>query len=141
VRRPDDGAAVVEFTLVTMLLVVVFLGILQVGISLHMRNVMVASAAEGAREAANANRDYRDAADIACSLIEKSLSRKVHGTGEGQVECYADLVSRPVRDPETGRTSDVELVEVQVRGSLPVLFSPIGSIPFRAAGHAFLEGQ
>lgn len=138
--RDDEGAAVVEFTLVTILLVFVLLGILQVGITLHMRNVMVASAAEGAREAANADRDPRDGADIACSLIEKSLSRKVHGTGPGQVECYADVVTRAVRDPNGG-SADVDVVEVQVRGSLPVIFLPIGSIPFKAAGHAFLETQ
>ena len=56
----DRGSAVVEFVLVGTLLVALFLGVLQLGLYLHMRNVVVASLAEGAREAANADRDCAD---------------------------------------------------------------------------------
>lgn len=52
----DDGSSVVEFTLVSVLLVGLFLGILQVALVLHTRNVLVSAAQEGARYAANADR-------------------------------------------------------------------------------------
>ena len=53
-RRPirlhdDDGSAVVDFTLVGILLTFLFLALLQLGLALHVRNTLVASAAEGAR--------------------------------------------------------------------------------------------
>lgn len=54
--RGDAGSSVVEFTLVSVLLVALFLAVLQVAIVLHTRNVLVSAAQEGARYAANADR-------------------------------------------------------------------------------------
>lgn len=51
----DEGSAVVDVVLVSVLVVVLFLVVAQVGLALHVRNVLVA-AAEGARYAANADR-------------------------------------------------------------------------------------
>ena len=45
----DGGSAVVDFTLVGILLTFLFLALLQLGLALHVRNTLVASAAEGAR--------------------------------------------------------------------------------------------
>jgi Flp pilus assembly protein TadG len=47
-RPKDEGAAVVDFVLVTVLLLMLFLLVLQVGILFHVRNVLIESAAEGA---------------------------------------------------------------------------------------------
>src|SRR4029453_4872725 len=52
----EAGAAVVEFTLVTVVLVVLFLAILQLALALYVRNTLVAAAAEGAHYARNADR-------------------------------------------------------------------------------------
>ena len=54
VRPPRDerGAAVVDFVLVLVLLMPLFLGILQVALVLHVRNTVQSAAAEGARAAA-----------------------------------------------------------------------------------------
>ena len=62
--RDDRGSAVVEFTLVGVLLTVLFLALLQLGLALHVRNTLVASAAEGARYAANADRTPDEGAAV-----------------------------------------------------------------------------
>jgi len=57
VRSPDDhGSAVVDFVLVVVVLVPLFLGILQVALVLHVRNTLASAASEGARYAATADR-------------------------------------------------------------------------------------
>ena len=44
VRRPrDDGAAVVEFVLVGVLLTALFLALVQLGLALHVRNTLQAA--------------------------------------------------------------------------------------------------
>jgi len=45
-RTGAAGAAVVDFVFVTVLVVALFLLVLQVGLVLHVRNVLVSSAAE-----------------------------------------------------------------------------------------------
>ena len=54
-RRMERGAAVVDFVLVLAVLVPLFLGVLQVGLVLHVRNTLTAAASEGARYAATVN--------------------------------------------------------------------------------------
>ena len=46
--RDERGSAVVDFVLVSMLVVPLFLGILQVGLYLYVRNTVTAAASEGA---------------------------------------------------------------------------------------------
>ncbi len=59
-RRAEDGAAVVDFVLVLVVLVPLFLGILQVGLVLHVRNTLTSAASEGARYAARVDRGLED---------------------------------------------------------------------------------
>jgi Flp pilus assembly protein TadG len=54
--RDERAAAVVDFVLVLVVLVPLFLGILQVALVLHVRNTLTAAASEGARYAATADR-------------------------------------------------------------------------------------
>ncbi|WP_205856722.1 TadE family protein [Phytoactinopolyspora endophytica] len=68
-----------EFTLISVLLTILFLAILQVGFVIHVRNTLVASAAEGARYAANANRGLADGAARTEALIAESLSPSLAG--------------------------------------------------------------
>ena len=58
--RDERGAAVVDFVLVMVVVVPLFLGILQVGLVLHVRNTLTAAASEGARYAATADRGPDD---------------------------------------------------------------------------------
>ena len=72
-RSRDRGTAPVEFVLVSVLLLVLVLGIVQLGIALHVRNTLVASAAEGARYAANADRDLADGEQRTREVIGEAL--------------------------------------------------------------------
>ena len=119
----DTGAAVVEFTLVGVLLTSLFLAVLQLGLALHVRNTLLASASEGARVAANADRDPIDGEDVTRRLIRDSL---------------ADSFARGVSSGfET--VDGVVTVYVQVETTLPVvgLLGPPRGLRIRA--HAVEE--
>jgi len=117
----DHGAAVVEFVLVGVLLIVLFLAVMQIGLALHVRNTLVACAAEGARYAANADREPQDGAAYASTLIRRSLSDRFAG------------------DVSAGYDEASGTVEVQVRASIPVIgyLGPPRSLVVR--GHALEE--
>jgi Flp pilus assembly protein TadG len=132
VRGDDEGAAVVEFVLVGVLLVTLFMAILQVGLYLHMRNVVVAALAEGAREAANADRTCDDGIDRARDLVARSVGTTVAARLTFDV---------PASGCETTSDGGVVLVQVRVHGPLPLLFPPVGSVSMSATAHAIKEGQ
>lgn len=117
------GSAVVEFTLVGVLLTVLFLALLQLGLALHVRNTLAASAAEGARVAANADRTPADGEATTRRLIRDSLA-----------DSFADGVTSGF---ET--VGGVPTVFVQVDATLPMvgLLGPPRGI--RVRGHALDE--
>lgn len=123
--RDDRGSAVVEFTLVGILLTVLFLALLQLGLALHVRNTLLASAAEGARYGANADRDPGQGAALTRRLIRDSLA-----------DSFAEGVTAGV---ET--VGGLQTVYVQVDARLPLLglLGPARGI--RVRGHALEEAQ
>ncbi len=122
--RSDRGSATAEFVLVGILLTVLFLALLQLGLDLHIRNVLVASASEGARYGANADRTPADGAEHARDLIRAALSER-----------FASDVRAGV-----ATTDGAEVVVVTVRAPLPIvgLLGPARSMV--ASGHALREG-
>jgi Flp pilus assembly protein TadG len=123
-HESERGAAVVEFTLVSVVLVGLFLAVLQVGLALHVRNTLVACAAEGARYAANADRDLSDGELRTAALIAESLSDRY---GES-------VTSRHIT------SGGVQLVEIEVTTTLP-LFGLLGvERGLTVTGHAVEEG-
>lgn len=50
--QEERGSAVVEFTLVMPLVLIVMLGVLQLALAMHIRSTLISAAAEGARIAA-----------------------------------------------------------------------------------------
>ncbi|MDQ1643610.1 MAG: hypothetical protein QOJ90_2961 [Actinomycetota bacterium] len=122
--RDDGGAAVVEFTLVGALLTLLFLGVLQLGLALFVRNTLVASAAEGARYAANADRGPEDGAAVTRQLIKDSL---------------ADSFAADVRSGEES-VDGFPTVFVEVRATLPLIgfLGPRGIV---VRGHAVEESR
>jgi len=125
-RGTDDrGSAIVEFTLVGILLTVLFLALLQLGLALHVRNTLLASAAEGARYGANADRDPAQGAALTRQLIRDSLAdRFAAGVTSG-----------------TETVDGFQTVYVEVRTTLPVigLLGPTRGLTVR--GHALEEDQ
>lgn len=122
-RGDDRGSAVVEFTLVGVLLTVLFLALLQLGLALHVRNTLAASAAEGARVAANADRTPADGEVTTRRLIRDSLA-----------DSFADGVTSGFETVD-----GVPTVFVQVDATLPMvgLLGPPRGI--RVRGHALDE--
>lgn len=119
----DRGAAVVESSLVLVLLVVLLLGLLQLGFALHVRNTLVASAAEGARYAANADRSPEEGAARTRALVAGALGEE-----------YATNVVAG-----TELVAGVTTVVVVIEAPLPIL-GPLGIVDgLVVRGHAFEE--
>ena len=109
--------------MVAVLLTVLFLAVLQLGLALHVRNTLLASAAEGARYAANADREPEDGEAVARHLIRSALA-----------DSFADRVT-------SGRETvgGILTVYVQVEADMPLvgLLGPSRGITVR--GHALEE--
>ncbi len=95
----------VEFVLVSVLLVTLFMAVAQLALALHVRNTLIAAAAEGARYGANADRGPDDAAQRARDVIATSLSPRF----VGDVEAGFDSID------------GVPTVVVEVRTTLPLV--------------------
>ncbi len=72
--RSERGSAVVDFVLVLIVLVPIFLGILQVALVLLVRNTLSSAASEGARYAATIDRGPADGAARTRSQIDGAIS-------------------------------------------------------------------
>jgi hypothetical protein len=126
VRPPADGeagSAVAEFVMVSVLVLALFLGVVQVALALHVRSLTIDAAAEGARIAARADRDLASGTARTRELLTASLGGR-----------YArDVTAR------TTVTDGLEVVEVTVRAPLPVVgtLGPSGVLTVR--GHALEE--
>jgi Flp pilus assembly protein TadG len=125
----DRGAAVVEFVLVSIPLLFLLLVVLQVAVYLHVRNVVVASAAEGARYGANGDRDSADGGPYAEQVLGHGLAPRA----AAGIRCAAD------EEPGEGGTV---LVAVRCRGVVPTLVSAAGrALPVNATARAIKEGR
>ena len=129
-RRPraarERGSAPVDFVLVGSLVTLLFLAIVQLAVDYHVRNVLAACAAEGARYGANADvADPGAGAAKANELITRALG------GD-----YARAVAPAHQDTVDG----APVVTVTVRARLPLVawFLPVGPT-VTATGHALLE--
>lgn len=123
--RTERGAAVTDFALTSGLVTLVFLGVVQLGLALHVRNTLLMCASEGARVAARADARPDDGVARARELIETGLSGH-----------YARDVSAT-----QATVGGVAVVEVRVRAPLPVLgpLGPDGALD--VVGRAFQERQ
>ena len=123
--RPDErGAAVVDVVLILVVLVPLALGILQLGLVMHVRNTLTSAASEGARTAAELDRGMADG--------EARTRREIAGAVSERFARRVD--ARPV---DLG--GGVPGVEVVVRADVPPLglFGP--GVPLRVTGHAVRE--
>jgi Flp pilus assembly protein TadG len=124
----DEGAAVVDFVLVVTLLLALFLIVFQVGVVLHVRNVLVASAAEGARYGAAADRTPEEGASRAKDAIRQAL-------GDGIANA---MTCAPVLGGDIG---GAPVVDVRCTGPMPVVFIPAGPLHITVHGHSLKEGR
>ena len=84
--RDEDGAAVVDFVLVSLVLVPLVLGLIQVGLVLHVRNTLTAAATEGARYGATIDRTPADGAARTREQIREAVADRyaAHVAGSGR---------------------------------------------------------
>ncbi len=104
-KRSEQGSAVVDYVLVLLVLLPMFLGILQLGLVLLVRNTMAAAASEGARYAATSDRGPADGAALTRRQIDEAIAGR-----------FAQDVS--VRHTSVGGAPGVEVV---VRAIVPAL--------------------
>lgn len=117
----ERGSVVAENALVTALLVLLFAALLQAGIVIHTRNVLIDAASAGARYGALADRDPAEGAARARDV----LSASVPGQSGAQVRS----------EPTT--VGGVPVVRVTITSSLPGLGFLPGPVPIEVHGHAF----
>jgi len=124
-RSPADdaGSAVVEFVLVGALLVLLATGLFQLVLTLHVRNIMLSAASEGAHVGALADLTPNDGAARASELATAAL-------GGMTVESTARTVA----------VGDGEVVEVTLTAPVPVIgLWGVGSMSVTA--HAIAEAD
>jgi Flp pilus assembly protein TadG len=124
----ERGSAVVDFVLVSVLILTLLLAVLQVAVYVHVRNVVVASAQEGARYAANADVPSAVGAPRTVAIVARATSVQ---TARG-LSCTSG---------EESDTSGLRLVVVRCSGSVPALLASLGNLlPLSATGRALKEG-
>ena len=121
--RGEGGAAVVDFVLVSLVLVPLVLGLVQVALVLHVRNTLTAAATEGARYAANVDRQPEDGVARTRTQIAGALADRFAAQVSG-----ADVT-----------VDGVPAVEVRVHASVPPLGLWGPGVSLDVAGHAVRE--
>jgi Flp pilus assembly protein TadG len=125
-RRPgrdEAGSAIVDFVLVLVVLIPVFLGILQLALTLHVRNVLASAASEGARHGATLDREPADGV------------AKAHGQIVGALnESYADNIRA-----EATTIGGAPAVRIVIRAVVPALGIGGPGVPLTVRGTAVDE--
>ncbi len=122
-RRRESGAAVVDFVLVMLVVIPLVLGIMQVALAMHVRNVTTAAAAEGARTQA--------ALDAAPGAGEERTRAQV-GAGIGDRFLRSITVTPAIVAGSPG-------VEVTVVSEVPALGLLGPGMTVEVTGHAVSE--
>jgi Flp pilus assembly protein TadG len=122
----DRGSAPVEFVLVGSLVSLMFLAVIQVGIDFHVRNVLAACVADGARYGANA--------DVASPVAGAAAANEeiARALGPSFATAYAPA--------QQDRVDGAPVVTVDVRVRLPLVAWFLDRGPtVHATGHALTE--
>lgn len=123
--RDERGAAVPEFVLVLGILIPLVLGIIQVGLVMHVRNTMTAAASDGAHAGAPLGAGVDEAEQRAQHVMSSTLS---------------DRFTSSIRATQS-RHGGVAVVEVRIESEVPALglFGP--AIHLEARGRAVVQEE
>ena len=114
--------------MVSILIVTLLLAVLQVAVYVHVRNVVTASAQEGARYAANADVSSTVGAARTVEVVARATSVQ---TARGLACTSGEAVDG----------SGLTLVVVRCSGSVPALLASLGNLlPLEVTGRAVKEG-
>jgi Flp pilus assembly protein TadG len=121
--RDGRGSAVVDFVLVLVVLIPLFLGIIQVALVLHVRNTLTSAASEGARYAATVDRPV----EAGVARTRQQITGAVAGRFASDVSAHAvDVRGAPG-------------VRVDVRAEVPPLGLWGPAVSLSVSGHAIEE--
>jgi Flp pilus assembly protein TadG len=120
----DHGAAIVETVLVMVVLLAMSLGIVQLALVGHVRGVLAASAAEGARRGGETGSNPASGAALAEQIADGALGVLVTCTGAVETDAGSGLSTVVVRCASNVRTTVL----------------PVGSVRVSASGRALREG-
>jgi Flp pilus assembly protein TadG len=112
-ERPEGGAAVVEFVLVSVVALVLAMSVAQLGLFLWERNALMGSLSEGARVAATEGRSTADGARVASELLRRAAGERV-----------ANAV--PIEGSTAGG-----IVVLRAEGTLPSFVPGVPGLPVR----------
>ena len=121
--RAERGAAVVDFVLVSMVLVPLVLGLIQVALVQHDRNTLTAAATEGARYAATVDRQPADGVARTRAQIAGAIEDRFAG----------DVTAADVT------VDGVPTVEVRVHAAVPPLGLWGPAVELVVVGHGVRE--
>ncbi|MGI8679981.1 MAG: TadE/TadG family type IV pilus assembly protein [Jatrophihabitans sp.] len=113
VHPADSGAAVIDFVMMSILLVFLLFAVLQAAIFFYARNIAAASAADAARYSAVEGVDVHEGKQRAEQLIRKGLD----DADAAAIKC----TSGPGRDARSG----LAVTTVHCRGRIRVVFTPL----------------
>ncbi len=122
-RRAESGSAIADFALVSVVLVPLFFGVLQLAMIWHVKTTLTSAASEGARYGAAYNRSVDDGERRTSSVIDETF-----GTD------FADTVA--ARETAVAGQPGVE---VDVSAEVPVLGFWGPTITVEVNGHAVKE--
>ena len=122
-RPHERGSAVVDFVLVLVVVVPMFLGIMQVALVLHVRNTLTSAASEGARYAATADRPLGAGVDRTRQQIEGAIAARF----ATNITAHADMIG------------DAPGVRVDVVADVPPLGIWGPAVRVVVSGHAVEE--
>jgi Flp pilus assembly protein TadG len=123
----DRGSAIVEFALISILLVFLLFAVVQVGLVFYVRSVVAASASDGARYGAGAGVAASAGGERAAALIATGLP----GASARGIGC--------VGGTSVDGASGLQIVRVSCRGRLRSVFLPIGALVTISAGAQSLK--
>lgn len=116
--------------MVSVLLVFLLFGVLQVAAVFYVRNIVAASVADAARYAASADIAVETAGPRANALIARSLSLTISKS----ILCTSSLT--------TDGASGLQTVFVRCRGNVKSIFVPVGAfVGVDVTAHALKEGR
>jgi Flp pilus assembly protein TadG len=121
-RRDDRGSAVLDVAVVAPLLLLVALGVVQVGLAVYVRSTLASAAAEGARVSAVSGGDTAIGVRRTRSALDASIA-------DGVVD---SVVAR------TSVVGGMPVVDVEVHARLP-LVGLLGPSVLVVHGHALAE--
>jgi Flp pilus assembly protein TadG len=119
----ERGSALADFALVSVVLVPLFFGVLQIALIWHVKTTLTSAASEGARYGAAYNRSAADGARHTSGVVDDVFGK-----------AFSDRVSA-----HDMAVDGQPAVEVDVRAQVPVLAFWGPTVTVHVSGHAIKE--